>query len=122
MISSLSTKKGKKETLNSDNILFVLKDDSGLYSHNKNNVQQPELNIEKLGFDNMSPVYNGICAKSGLPMKNQPEFTDGLDTILSGIEISDSLRIRGYHYYKMDMSSSEVQQAIAHDIPCFSFK
>lgn len=122
-------KKGKKGTLNSDNIRFVLKDDSVLYSHNKNIVQQPEMNVlclpAKPLFDNTSPMYHGVCATSGIPMKNRPEFTGGLDTILSGIELADTLRIRGYNYYKMDMSSSEVQQAIAQlpdDIACFSLK
>lgn len=122
-------KKGKKGTLNSDNIRFVLKDDSVLYSHNKNTGQQPKMNVlclpEKPLFDNTSPMYHGFCATSGLPMKDRPEFTGGLETILSGIELSDSLRIRSYNYYKMDMSSPEVQQAIAqlpHDITCFSLK
>lgn len=122
-------KKGKKEILNSDNIRFVLKDDSVLYSHNKNTPQQSELNVlclpEKPLFDNTSPMYHGVCATSGLPMKDRPEFTGGLETILSGIELSDTLRIRSYNYYKMDMSSSEVQQAIVQltqNIACFSLK
>ena len=75
-------------------------------------------------YDKSSPMYNGTCLMSNLPMKLRPEFIGDLDIITINVDNEQShFKSKAYNYYKEDINSPEVQKVIEQmieSIECFS--
>jgi len=114
-------KKGKKGKLSVDNIRFVIKP-SNFYENSfcTNLFCLPA----KPEYDQNSPMYDGTCLMSNLPMKLRPEFIGDLDIITINVDTEQShFKSKAYNYYKEDINSPEVQKVIEQmieSIECFS--